>query len=67
MVPLVGADIVTIEQLFPFTVGAIPLALARVMGRLGSRRRTLAIAYIVIVFYGIPLLLLLVSGAFSGE
>jgi len=51
----------------PPPIRAIPLALARAMGRLGSRRRTLAIAYIVIVFYGIPLLLLLVSGAFSGE
>ena len=113
MIPLVGAGIVTLEQLFPFTIGAnigttitamlaalatgspaavavafahlffnvaaamiiyvplpiraIPLAVARAMGRIGTRNRALAIAYILIVFYGIPLLLLLVSGAFSGE
>jgi sodium-dependent phosphate cotransporter len=113
MVPLVGAGIVSLEQLFPFTIGAnigttitamlaalatgspaavavafahlffnmaaaliiyvpppmraIPLAVARAMGRIGSSNRVLAISYILVVFYGIPLLLLLVSGAFSGE
>lgn len=110
MVPLVGAGIVTLEQVFPFTVGAnigttvtamlaalattspaavtvafahfffnvlgsliiyvpppmraIPLALARALGRLGARNRALAVAYIVIGFYGIPLLLLFLSGVF---
>ncbi|MCH7825547.1 MAG: Na/Pi symporter [Acidobacteria bacterium] len=113
IVPLVGAGIVTLEQLFPFTVGAnvgttitamlaalstgspaavavafshlifnlsgtliiyvppmmrrIPLALAAALGRLGSRNRVLAGVYIIVVFYGIPLLLLFISGAFSGE
>ena len=113
IVPLVGAGIVTLEQLFPFTIGAnigttitamlaalstaspaavavafahlffnlsgmlivyvppfmrrIPLALATALGRLGSRNRVLAGVYIVIVFFGIPLLLLFFSGAFSGE
>ena len=113
IVPLVGAGIVTLEQLFPFTVGAnigttitamlaalstgspaavavafshlifnlsgmliiyvppmmrrIPLALAAALGRLGSRNRVLAGVYIVVVFFGIPLLLLFISGAFSGE
>jgi len=113
MVPLVGAGVVTLEQLFPFTIGAnigttitamlaalatgspaavsvafahlffnmaaaliiyvpppiraIPLAIARAMGRIGSSNRVLAITYILIVFYGIPLLLLFFSGAFSGE
>ena len=92
MVPLVGAGVVTLEQLFPFTIGAnlgttvtallaalatgnpaavsvalshllfnvfgaliiypfppiraIPLALARGMGNLGSRNRPAAIAYV---------------------
>ena len=112
IVPLVGAGVVTLEQLFPFTIGAnigttitamlaalstanpaavavafahlvfnvssglliyglppmrrIPLALARGLGKLASNNRLLARAYIVIVFFGIPLLLLFLSGAFSG-
>jgi len=113
MVPLVGAGVVSLEQLFPFTIGAnvgttvtamlaalaqaspaavtvafahllfnvsagviiylppqlrrIPLALARSLGTLGSEHRMLAGIYIVVVFFGIPLLLLFFSGAFSGE
>jgi sodium-dependent phosphate cotransporter len=113
VVPLVGAGIVTLEQLFPFTIGAnigttitallaafstgvpaavtvafahlffnvtagaiiylppplraVPLALARGLGRLGARNRWLAVGYIVLVFFGIPLLLLFLSGAFSGS
>lgn len=113
MVPLVGAGIVTLEQVFPFTIGAnlgttitamlaalslaspaavavafahflfnasatlviyvptlmrrIPLALARGLGKLASKNRLLAVVYIVVVFYGIPLLLLFLSGALSGE
>jgi len=112
MIPLVGAGVVTLEQVFPYTIGAnigttitamlaalstgnpaavtvafahllfnvsagliiyvpppmraIPLALARWLGRLGSRNRWLAGAYIVLVFYGLPILLLLVSGTLSG-
>jgi sodium-dependent phosphate cotransporter len=46
----------------PPPVRAIPLALARGMGRLGSRNRLLAALYIVVFFYGIPLLLLLSAG-----
>lgn len=110
MVPLVGAGVVTLEQLFPFTIGAnlgttvtallaslatgdpaavsvalahlmfnvlgtliiypvpllraIPLALARALGALGSRNRPAAIAYVLAVFYGLPILLLFLSGAF---
>lgn len=113
MVPLVGAGIVTLEQVFPFTIGAnigttitamlaalslaspaavavafahflfnasatlviyvptlmrrIPLALARGLGKLASKNRLLAVVYIVVVFYGIPLLLLFLSGALSRE
>jgi len=113
IVPLVGAGIVTLEQLFPFTIGAnvgttitamlaalataspgavtvafahllfnisgaliiyvpapmrrIPLAIARRLGKLGSENRLLAGAYVIIVFFGIPLLLLFISGVFSGE
>ncbi len=46
----------------PPPVRAIPLALARGMGRLASRNRLLAALYIVVFFYGIPLLLLLSAG-----
>jgi len=113
IVPLVGAGVVTLEQLFPFTIGAnigttitamlaalatgapaavtvafahfffncsaalliyvpppmraIPLALARALGRLGARNRLAAAAYILIVFFGLPLLLLFLNGAFSGR
>jgi len=112
IVPLVGAGVVTLEQLFPFTVGAnigttitamlaalstgspaavavafahltfnltgalviyvpppmrrIPLALARGLGKLASENRLLAAVYIIVVFFGIPLLLLFFSGVFSG-
>lgn len=108
MIPLVGAGIVTLEQMFPLTIGAnlgttitamlaalatgnraavtvafahvmfnltatllvflpppmrrIPLRLARWMGRVGSRNRLLAAAYIIVVFFLIPLSLLLISG-----
>ena len=113
IVPLVGAGVVSLEQLFPFTVGAnigttitamlaalstaspaavtvaiahllfnvsatllvyvplpmrrLPLVLARGLGRLGSENRMLAAVYIVVVFFGIPLLLLFASGALSGN
>jgi len=109
MIPLVGAGVVTLEQVFPFTIGAnvgttitamlaalstgspaavtvafshllfnlsaaaliyvppfmrrIPLSLARSVGRLGSQNRMLATAYIVLAFFGLPLLMLLVTGA----
>jgi sodium-dependent phosphate cotransporter len=112
MIPLVGAGIVTLEQVFPYTIGAnmgttvtamlaalstgnaaavtvafahflfnftagviiylpppmraIPLTLARWLGRLGSRNRWLAGAYILAVFYGLPILLLLFSGTLAG-
>ena len=111
MVPLVGAGVVTLEQLFPFTLGAnigttvtamlaalatgsgaavtvafshllfnltgtlviygipplrrIPLRLARAIGHLGANNRLLAGLYIVVFFFGLPLLLLLLSGALS--
>jgi sodium-dependent phosphate cotransporter len=108
MIPLVGAGVVTLEQLFPFTIGAnigttitamlaalstgspaavtvafshlmfnlsasvliylpppiraIPLYLARTLGRIGSQNRLMAAAYILLVFFGLPLLMLLVTG-----
>ena len=108
MVPLVGAGIVTLEQVFPFTIGAnigttitamlaalatgapaavtvafshlvfnltaslliyvpppmraIPLGLARRLGRLAGHNRFLAGAYIVLTFFGLPLLLLFLTG-----
>jgi sodium-dependent phosphate cotransporter len=110
MVPLVGAGVVTLEQLFPLTIGAnfgttitammaalatgspaavsvalshvlfnltgaailypvpplrrIPLAMARGMGSLAARRRWLAVVYILVVFFGVPLVLLLATGRF---
>lgn len=109
MVPLVGAGVVTLSQVFPFTIGAnigttitamlaalataspaavtvafahlmfnvsaavliylpppirsIPLRLAAGLGRLASRNRILAGVYILVVFFGLPLLLLFVAGA----
>jgi sodium-dependent phosphate cotransporter len=108
MVPLVGAGVVTLEQVFPYTIGAnigttvtamlaalstgspasvtvafahllfnlsatvliylpppiraIPLGLARMLGRVGSENRILAGVYIVVFFFAVPLLLLLVTG-----
>ncbi|HSR54044.1 MAG TPA: Na/Pi symporter [Acidobacteriota bacterium] len=111
VVPLVGAGVLTLAQIFPFTLGAnigttvtpilaglslgnpaavtvglshlmfnitggliifpfqplrrIPIFLATKMGELGARSRTLAGAYILTVFFGIPLLLLFLFGDFS--
>jgi sodium-dependent phosphate cotransporter len=112
LVPLVGAGVITLEQMFPFTLGAnigttvtailaalatgepaavtvalahlmfnllataivygipplraIPLALARQLGRLAAKRRALAIVYVAVLFFGIPLLLLALSGSLPG-
>ncbi len=108
-VPLVGAGILTLAEMFPFTLGAnigttvtpilaamstgnpaalavglahllfnvtataliyplpavrrIPIFLARKMGDLGARSRVLAGTYIITVFFALPILLLLISGA----
>ena len=108
MVPLIGAGVVTLQQAFPFTIGAnigttitallaalatgqpaaltvalahlifnlsaalviyvppfmraIPIALAQALGRLAGRNRALAGAYILVVFFGLPLLLLFLTG-----
>ena len=48
----------------PKPMRAIPLAMARAIGRLGANNRPIAVVYIVIGFFGIPLLLLLISGVF---
>jgi sodium-dependent phosphate cotransporter len=109
MIPLVGAGVLTLEQVFPFTIGAnigttitamlaalstgspaavtvafshlmfnltaalliyvpspvraIPLYLARTLGRIGSQNRLVAAVYILMVFFGLPLLMLFVTGA----
>lgn len=109
MVPLVGAGVVTLEQVFPFTIGAnigttvtamlaalstgspaavsvalshlifnitaalliyvpkplraIPLAMARALGRMAAKNRMLAAIYILVFFFGLPILLLLLTGA----
>ena len=47
----------------PPSVRAVPLTLAKAIGRLGSSNRLLAAVYIALFFYGLPLLLLLVAGA----
>lgn len=111
IIPLVGAGVITLEQLFPFTIGAnigttvtamlaalhagvpagivvafshllfnltgsmliygipwmrrIPLALARHMGDLAVRSRALALVYIAVAFYLLPVLALFVSGSLS--
>ena len=113
MIPLVGAGVVTLEQLLPFTLGAnigttittmlaalatgnpaavtvafshllfnvtasliiylppplraVPLALARGLGRLARQRRWLAAAYILVFFYGLPIVLLFASGSLSSH
>jgi sodium-dependent phosphate cotransporter len=105
IVPLIGAGILTLEQVFPFTLGAnigttvtamlaslatgniaavtvafahllfnitgialvyplkairqIPLKMARALAEMTSRSRFYAIAYVVLVFYALPLLLVL--------
>jgi hypothetical protein len=43
----------------------IPLWLARKMGDLAVRNRVLAVLYIFIAFYAIPVLLLFATGAFK--
>ncbi|HUP43765.1 MAG TPA: Na/Pi cotransporter family protein, partial [Thermoanaerobaculia bacterium] len=48
-------------------IRAIPLALARGLGNLAARNRPAAVAYVMVVFYGLPVLLLFLSGAFSGD
>lgn len=108
LVPLVGAGVITLEQMFPFTLGAnigttitamlaalatgnpaaiavalahllfnvlatvviygipqlraVPLYLARSLGRLAATRKSLAVAYVGLLFFGLPLLLLAASG-----
>jgi sodium-dependent phosphate cotransporter len=110
MIPLVAAGIVSLEQVFPFTVGAnlgttvtaliaalstgsveavtvafshlmfnlsgtvvvyvpppirrIPIVVARALGRLTVRNRLYAIAYVVVLFFLLPFLLILLSGTF---
>ena len=104
IVPLIGAGIITLEQVFPFTLGAnvgttvtamlaalatgniaavtvafahlffnltgialvyplqpirkIPLKMARALAELTSQSRFYAVAYVVLVFYVFPLLLI---------
>ena len=104
IVPLIGAGIITLEQVFPFTLGAnvgttvtamlaalatgniaavtvafahlffnltgialvyplppirkIPLKMARALAELTSQSRIYAVAYVVLVFYVFPLLLI---------
>jgi sodium-dependent phosphate cotransporter len=112
IIPLVGAGVVTLHQLFPFTIGAnigttvtamiaalatgepaaitvaishlifnllgmlfiyipkpvrqIPIFLATKMGDLAAVNRPLAAAYILLMFYGVPILLLFLTGTFRG-
>jgi solute carrier family 34 (sodium-dependent phosphate cotransporter) len=107
MIPLVAAGVVTLPQVFPFTVGAnlgttitaliaalstgslaavtvacshllfnisgtllvyvpppmraIPLALARALGRMTVRNRLYAVAYVAIVFFVLPFLLIVLT------
>ncbi|MGD8396908.1 MAG: Na/Pi symporter [Candidatus Eiseniibacteriota bacterium] len=106
VVPLVASGLLTLEQIFPYTLGAnlgttvtallaalvtahpggltaalvhllfnltgivmvlltplkrVPLALARGLARHAERRRLVAVAYLVVVFYLVPLGLVLLS------
>ncbi|RKZ34333.1 hypothetical protein DRQ33_02390 [bacterium] len=103
-VPLVGAGILSIEQIFPYTLGSnigttvtallaslvtqnptaiatalvhllfnisgtilwfplriVPITMAKKFGNLMAQRRILALLYVFIAFYGIPLLLALLT------
>ena len=51
----------------PPPVRALPLLMARSLGDLGARNRTLAAIYIVVMFYGLPVLLLFLSGTFDSD
>ena len=108
IVPLMGAGVVTLEQAFPFVIGAnmgttvtailaalvtgsaaavsvafahlifnltgavviygippiraLPLAMARWIGNVATRNRFLAVFYVVLGFFGLPILLLLMAG-----
>jgi solute carrier family 34 (sodium-dependent phosphate cotransporter) len=109
MVPLVAAGIVTLEQVFPFTIGAnigttvtaliaalstgsaaavtvafahllfnltgtlvvfvpppmrrVPLVLAHGLGRMAGRNRLYPIAYVLLLFFVLPFLLIMLSGS----
>jgi len=105
IIPLVGAGMLTLEKIYPYTLGAnigttvtailaalvfvspipimialahllfnffgilvwyplraIPIKMAKKMGYIGSRHKFVAIGFIVILFYILPILLLLASG-----
>lgn len=111
IIPLVGAGVLTVEQAFPYTIGAnvgttvtailaalsignpagvtvafahlcfnvcggvvvyglpflraIPIRLAKALGNVASRGRVAAVAYVVVFFFGIPVLLLFLTGSFD--
>ena len=108
IVPLMGAGVVTLEQVFPFVIGAnigttftailaalvtgsaaavsvafshlvfnltgavviygippiraLPLAMARWIGNVATRNRFLAVFYVVLGFFGLPVLMLFMAG-----
>ena len=51
----------------PPPIRAIPIFLAERMGALGASNRVLAGVYILVMFYGLPLLLLFLTGTFRGS
>lgn len=111
IIPLVGAGVLTVEQAFPYTIGAnvgttvtailaalsignpagvtvafahlcfnvcggvviyglpflraIPIRLAKALGDMAARGRVAAVGYVVIFFFGIPILLLFLTGSFD--
>ena len=113
VIPLVGAGILTLEQVFPYTVGAnlgttvtallaalvtgssaavtvalahllfnlngavvvygipwvrrVPLAISRWLGDLGFRNRPLAVLYVLLMFFGLPILLLILTGSLDSR
>ena len=108
IVPLMGAGVVTLEQVFPFVIGAnigttftailaalvtgsaaavsvafshlvfnltgavviygippiraLPLAMARWIGNVATRNLFLAVFYVVLGFFGLPVLMLFMAG-----
>lgn len=107
-VPLVGAGILSVEQIFPYTLGSnlgttitallaslvtqspvaiatafvhllfnfsgiiiwyplrkVPISIAKYISKIAAKRRWFAFLYIGILFYGIPLLLISITGGFK--
>jgi sodium-dependent phosphate cotransporter len=54
----------TVIVYVPPPIRRIPIVVARALGRLTVRNRLYAIAYVVVLFFLLPFLLILLSGTF---